>query len=140
MKGPASLEIKEDEVGHQYVIEPTVGRFDYYILCCIVNGVDMPYISYMYQAGNSIRAAERKKRRIIWVDFEMDFPMYIESFSKRGERWEAIKFLARKKAFAMWAWDDMKPSLSAWPKGMTSYFRKCCNKIRKLFLQRKEVS
>lgn len=133
IRGPASLEIKEDGKGHQYIIEPTIGRFDFYILCCIVNGVDMPYISYAYQTGNRKVESNKKKNNTIWLDFELDFPVYLESLKDKNERRDALSFLFRRKAFALMAWDDISPSLSAWPKELKRYFQKLKKIVKKLF-------
>ena len=139
IRGPVSLEIKEDEDGYRYVIEPTVGRFDYYILCCIRNGVDMPYISYKYQIDNTVVNTNENRRHTIWVDFEKDFPVYLESFQNKGERKEAILFLFKRKVFALWAWNDMKPSLYTWPKSLKKYFQKSMSIFKKIFRRQKGV-
>ena len=110
MKGPASIEFKKSPDGKFYVIEPTVGREDFYVQICIKNGVDIPYICYAYQTGQPISHAHQKNK-FIWIDFEKDFPMFIESLKNKSERKESLRLLFRKMTFAFWAWDDPLPSL-----------------------------
>lgn len=118
VRGPASLEIKEDDSGRRFVIEPTIGRFDFYILCCIANGVDFPYVSYLHQTGGALGAppAQTRGRGRLWVDFQSDFPALLSSWGIPGAGREAVEFVTRRKVFALWAWDDAMPSIWAWPR------------------------
>lgn len=124
VKGPASLEFKESDDGDPYVIEPTIGRFDFYILCCIRNGVDMPLISYSYQVGGEVVGFKEPRNRAIWMDVATDLPVYLESFTIPGERAAALRFLFRRKVFGLWSGDDMKPSVTSWPRGIRKWTRK----------------
>jgi predicted ATP-grasp superfamily ATP-dependent carboligase len=133
LTGPVSIEIKESDIGNHYVIEPTVGRFDYWILCCVINGVDFPYLSYTYRINKDATSVYKQKKSRIWVDFERDLPVYIESFKIRGQRKDAIGYLFKKKTFALWAWDDIRPSLYKWPRGLKDYILKTVKIIKKLF-------
>ncbi|MET0012478.1 MAG: hypothetical protein ABW088_02375 [Sedimenticola sp.] len=69
--GPVSLEIKVDIKGEYWVIEPTVGRTDYWIDCCIQNGVNIPYIEYLNQVGKKITDSSEKGDRV-WLDSSKD--------------------------------------------------------------------
>jgi len=131
VRGPASLEIKEDESGRRFVIEPTIGRFDFYILCCIANGVDFPYVSYLYQTGQAMppRPAQTTGRGRMWVDFASDFPSLLSSWGIPGAGREAVEFVVRPKVFAMWAWDDAWPSVLEWPRSAGSYLRRLVHRI-----------
>ncbi len=51
ISGPASLELKRDPEGALWVIEPTVGRTDFWVQVCISNGMNLPWIEYCDQAG-----------------------------------------------------------------------------------------
>jgi predicted ATP-grasp superfamily ATP-dependent carboligase len=133
IRGPASLEIKEDGTQCLYVIEPTIGRFDYWILCCIVNGIDMPYISYRYQADRSVPDTSGNGKHTIWVDFERDLPVYVEFLRSKNNWREGLAFLFRRKVYALWAWDDVRPSVYAWPLGLKIYFLKFIRFATKLF-------
>jgi D-aspartate ligase len=131
VRGPASLEIKEDESGRRFVIEPTIGRFDFYILCCIANGVDFPYLSYQHQTGGPLTPppAQVPGRGRMWVDFESDMPALLSSWGIPGVGKEAVEFVVRPKVFAMWAWDDVMPSVGAWPR---SFWRLASRVVGKL--------
>lgn len=51
LSGPVSLELKQDEAGRLWVIEPTVGRTDFWLGLCTANGVNLPLIEYLHQIG-----------------------------------------------------------------------------------------
>ena len=116
VRGPVSLEVKEDDNGVKYVIEPTVGRFDFWVKCCMVNGVDYPLIAYADQTGEPV-VPSTAARKTVWIDFEKDLISLLDSL-REGEPWtEVPRFLTCRKAFALWTLDDVMPSLAAWPVG-----------------------
>jgi predicted ATP-grasp superfamily ATP-dependent carboligase len=131
VRGPASLEIKEDESGRRFVIEPTIGRFDFYILCCIANGVDFPYLSYLHQTGAPMPRppVQTAGRGRMWVDFHSDFPSLLSSRGIPGVGREVVEFLVRPKVFAMWAWDDARPSALEWPRSARSYLGRLLHRV-----------
>lgn len=133
MAGPASLEIKEDDSGRHFVIEPTVGRFDFYILCCIANGVDFPYVSYLHQTGGSLpsKPVQTRGRGRMWVDFENDFPALLSSGGIPGVGREVVDFVLRPKIFALWAWDDMRPSVLEWPRSFGNLLGRVGQRLRR---------
>jgi predicted ATP-grasp superfamily ATP-dependent carboligase len=134
VRGPASLEIKEDDSGRRFVIEPTVGRFDFYILCCIANGVDFPYVSYAYQTGRDLPpSVQGPSPGRMWVDFENDFPSLVGSLGDPGGGREGIQFLTRRKAFALWAWDDPLPSVLEWPKSFWRYVERAFHRAARMW-------
>jgi predicted ATP-grasp superfamily ATP-dependent carboligase len=51
LTGPASLEIKLAADGTRWVIEPTVGRTDFWVKLCIANGADLPWAEFCDQVG-----------------------------------------------------------------------------------------
>lgn len=110
MRGPAALEFKKGPDGQFYVIEPTIGRTEFLLRTCIENGVDIPYIAYLHQIGVPTEYP-RQRNNVIWVDFEKDLPMLIDSLMNPVERKEAINTMFKKWAFSYWAWDDPKPSV-----------------------------
>ncbi len=71
LSGPVSLELKRDPDGQDWVIEPTVGRTDFWIDLCIHNGVPIPLIEYCHAAGLPIPHSTQT-RRITWVNGERD--------------------------------------------------------------------
>jgi predicted ATP-grasp superfamily ATP-dependent carboligase len=132
IRGPVSLELKEDERGIMYVIEPTVGRFDYWLLCCIGNGVNLPLISYMYRTERKIFEIQRPKKSVTWVDFERDLPVFLDSLRSKHNWREGVSFLQKKKVFALWDKDDFWPSIFSWLKGACKYAGKMGWLLRKL--------
>jgi predicted ATP-grasp superfamily ATP-dependent carboligase len=71
LSGPVSVEWKLDASGLPWIIEPTVGRTDFWIDVCIANGVNLPAIEYCHQAGRPIpRVAQRFDRT--WINTERD--------------------------------------------------------------------
>ena len=71
ISGPASLELKRDQDGALWVIEPTVGRTDFWVQVCISNGVNLPWIEYCDQVGLPIPGTAARKQ-YLWVNTERD--------------------------------------------------------------------
>jgi D-aspartate ligase len=71
MSGPVSLELKRAPDGSDWVIEPTVGRTDFWVGLCIANGVNLPLIEYRSEAFGERRAASQGDSHL-WVNGERD--------------------------------------------------------------------
>jgi predicted ATP-grasp superfamily ATP-dependent carboligase len=71
LSGPVSLEVKLGPDGRPWVIEPTVGRTDYWLPVCTANGVDLPWIEYLHQAKEPVPASAATDEAI-WLDTERD--------------------------------------------------------------------
>ncbi len=71
LSGPVSLELKRDGQGRLWVIEPTVGRTDFWLGLCTVNGVNLPAAEYAQQTGRS-RPAPSQRREALWFNEERD--------------------------------------------------------------------
>jgi predicted ATP-grasp superfamily ATP-dependent carboligase len=71
ISGPVSLELKRDADGRHWVIEPTVGRTDFWVDLCAGNGVDLPLIEYAAVNGATLPRTAQCDRRI-WVNGERD--------------------------------------------------------------------
>lgn len=71
LSGPVSLELKRDPEGVDWVIEPTVGRSDFWIGLCIENGVDLPLIEHRATTGASLPSAFQGNR-CLWINGERD--------------------------------------------------------------------
>ncbi len=73
MSGPMSIEVKLDPAGGPKIIEPTVGRTDFWAQLAIINGTDLPYIEYM-----SVVEPDHEPRQVsvaiprVWFDSEKD--------------------------------------------------------------------
>jgi D-aspartate ligase len=73
LSGPVSLEVKRDKDGTMWVIEPTVGRTDFWVSLCIVAGVNLPLIEYRNQIGLEVLPAHKTvSRRVVWLNGERD--------------------------------------------------------------------
>lgn len=106
LSGPVSLELKRDPGGKLWVIEPTVGRTDFWLGCCIANAVDLPYLEYCHQAGVALPKT-RQRHRYVWVNSERD-PLSIVWYACQVVK-RAVS--QRPVALLYWARDDIKPSL-----------------------------
>jgi D-aspartate ligase len=106
LTGPVSLELKRDAYGTPWVIEPTVGRTDFWLGCCIANGVDLPYLEYCHQAGLPLPTS-KQRHRYVWVNAERD-PLSIFWYASQVVR-RALS--QRPVALLYWARDDIRPSL-----------------------------
>lgn len=71
LSGPVSLEFKQAPDGSFWVIEPTVGRTDFWVELCIANGVNLPLIEYCSQAGLPLPDA-RQQKNYLWMNGERD--------------------------------------------------------------------
>ena len=78
LDGPVSLEAKLDPEGRFRIIEPTVGRTDFWAKLAIVNGVDLSWIEYRSVTAkehNFVEPATQVPR--VWFDSEKDPFSYI---------------------------------------------------------------
>ena len=71
LSGPVSLELKRGPDGAEWVIEPTVGRTDFWVGLCIANGVDLPLIEYRSEIGQRIDPIAQRDTHI-WINGERD--------------------------------------------------------------------
>jgi len=72
LSGPASLEIKKDHKGKIWVIEPTLGRTDFWVNLSIKSKKDL--ISTQYQEQTKVKMINKKSKhnKTIWFDSERD--------------------------------------------------------------------
>jgi predicted ATP-grasp superfamily ATP-dependent carboligase len=71
LSGPVSLELKRAPDGSDWVIEPTVGRTDFWVGLCIANGVNLPLIEYRSEALSERKPAAQGDSHV-WVNGERD--------------------------------------------------------------------
>lgn len=71
LSGPVSLELKQAPDGSFWVIEPTVGRTDFWVGLCVANGVNLPLIEYRSQANLPLPEI-RQVRNHLWMNGERD--------------------------------------------------------------------
>lgn len=71
LSGPVSLELKRDPAGNYWVIEPTVGRTDFWAGLCAANGVDLTQIEYAAMTGQGL-PDRRQRKTHVWMNGERD--------------------------------------------------------------------
>jgi len=71
LTGPVSVEWKLDANGRAWIIEPTVGRTDFWIDVCVANGVNLPWVEYCHQAGLTTPRVEQRFEHT-WINTERD--------------------------------------------------------------------
>lgn len=71
LSGPVSLELKRDPAGNYWVIEPTVGRTDFWAGLCAANGVDLTQIEYAAMSGQPL-PSHAQRRTHFWINGERD--------------------------------------------------------------------
>jgi predicted ATP-grasp superfamily ATP-dependent carboligase len=80
MSGPVSLELKQDIAGRYWVIEPTIGRTDFWVGLCIDAGYNILFEEYSDCLGQDINH-QKAIKPTIWFDSERDitaFPRFIK--------------------------------------------------------------
>jgi predicted ATP-grasp superfamily ATP-dependent carboligase len=71
ISGPVSLEVKKDPSADLWVIEPTVGRSDFWVGLCIADGVDLPVIEYCHASQQHIDLG-RQCNQTLWMNEQRD--------------------------------------------------------------------
>ncbi|GAB3100019.1 GNAT family N-acetyltransferase [Aestuariicella hydrocarbonica] len=108
LSGPVSLELKQDEKGRLWVIEPTIGRTDFWVGLCTAANVNLLYTEYVYTLGLDPQPS-KPIRPAIWFDSEKDSLALFRHLDKllalEGTRYTAsFSYLTR---------EDLKPSMVA---------------------------
>lgn len=105
ISGPCSLELKQDTAGKLWVIEPTIGRTDFWVGNCIANNVNFPYIEYCSVVHRKMDDGESaQKGSYCWYDTERDPKCFLQHAFKKG-----LLTQSRQATFPFAAWDDLKP-------------------------------
>lgn len=101
ISGPVSLELKRDKDGRYWVIEPTVGRTDFWVGICSANGVNLPWIEYQNMTDGDIQK-NAQTVSTVWINGERDpgallwlllnYPVYFFRFSFRGVYFDSSDF------------------------------------------------
>lgn len=126
LSGPVSLELKRDPQGRFWVIEPTVGRTDFWVGLCIDNGFNLPLLEYSHQSGLPLPQSVVGKDTI-WFNEERD-PL--------GRLWLLLTRPASVRYGASFLYasvDDYRPFLIYLRQTTCSLMRRSIAKGRKLF-------
>ena len=78
------MEIKLDHDDQPWIIEPTLGRTDYWLDCCVANGVNLPLVEYQHQSGLPIQTPQQTSG-VIWFDTERRPLSYLGLRLRGGE-------------------------------------------------------
>lgn len=76
LSGPVSLELKRDALGRYWVIEPTVGRTDFWAQLCIGAGFNQPLMEWQLACGLPVTPVG-PMRHCVWYDAERDPLAYL---------------------------------------------------------------
>jgi D-aspartate ligase len=85
ISGPVSVEFKEAPDGELFVIEPTVGRTDYFVDACVANGCDLPSVEYAAVTGCQPQARRTPAFPRIWCDTERDGASFLRTAASAGK-------------------------------------------------------
>lgn len=105
MSGPASLELKHDGTGAWWVIEPTVGRTDFWLGVCVENGVNLSLMEYHHQCGTALPATCQRDD-VVWFNEDRD-PLGRWWMARRGP----AGMRGRRSAFVFLNRADPAPAL-----------------------------
>lgn len=107
VSGPVSLELKRDHAGRFWVIEPTVGRTDFWLDVCVQNGVNLPLAEYFLSRRQTVPPAEQRDD-VVWLNGQRDPYALL---------WLAVHFpsvaLRRRLRSLFFDWADPAPAMRA---------------------------
>lgn len=112
ISGPVSLELKRDPQGRYWVIEPTVGRTDFWVQLCISAGFNQPLMEFQLATKQAVTLPTLPAREFVWYDTERDPLAYIslcwreKSIRPRGKR-QVFTYL-RLKGFQVFLKAEMQ--------------------------------
>jgi predicted ATP-grasp superfamily ATP-dependent carboligase len=79
LSGPVSLELKRDPQGRYWVIEPTVGRTDFWAQLCISAGFNQPLMEYLLACDLPVSPPDEAPLDCVWYDSERDPLAFVSS-------------------------------------------------------------
>ena len=71
LTGPVSLEAKLGPDSELWIIEPTVGRTDFWVGLCINDGIDLPLIEYKSICGQRLETRTQNESTL-WINGDRD--------------------------------------------------------------------
>lgn len=108
LSGPVSLELKKAADGRFWVIEPTVGRTDFWAELCIAAGFNQPAQEFQLTLGLPF-SIQSINTNICWFDAERA-PL---GFWQAIWQQKRLRPFAKKAVFTFWRWSDLKPFFRA---------------------------
>lgn len=108
LSGPVSLELKKAPDNTYWVIEPTVGRTDFWSELCIKAGFNQPYQEYLIALDKPVPPM-RPYLPVIWFDCERAPLSYLKICWTQKTLWP----YGRQNAFTYFSIKDVKPFFAA---------------------------
>ena len=108
ISGPVSLELKRDAAGRFWVIEPTVGRTDFWAALFVRAGFNLPWMEYQIATGQPVVPAP-EIADCIWYDTERAPMAYLHQI------WvtRSLRPHGKRQVFAYLDSRDWQPCLRA---------------------------
>jgi predicted ATP-grasp superfamily ATP-dependent carboligase len=114
LSGPVSLELKRAPDGSWWVIEPTVGRTDFWAELCIAAGFNQPLMEFQVACGLPA-TYPGQTQECVWYDTERAPLAYAYECLKH---W-TLRPRARRQAFPYFGHGDPAPALAALLRAIT---------------------
>ncbi|MHB1360567.1 MAG: hypothetical protein ACYCWC_13400 [Rhodocyclaceae bacterium] len=130
VSGAVSLELKEAPDGSFWVIEPTVGRTDFWAGLCTANGVNLPVIEYAAQTGDKFPVT-RQTTRTIWINTER-YPRALLWLLRH----EPSRLLRQRLRDVYFDVNDVKPAIAGRIRYLVNLSVRAARKIRNLLFHR----
>lgn len=108
LSGPVSLELKKDSDGKFWVIEPTVGRTDFWSELCISAGFNQPHMEFQLACDLPVTVPDRLEP-CVWFDSERDPLAYTKLCLAERRVWPRGK----RPVFPFMGHSDLNPWLRA---------------------------
>ncbi|MDX1538472.1 hypothetical protein [Arsukibacterium sp.] len=119
LSGPVSLEMKKAPDNTYWVIEPTVGRTDFWSELCIKAGFHQPYQEFLIALGQ--KASTQSLTGAVWFDCERAPLNYFKACRAK----KTFKPFGKPPAFTYFRLGDLKP-----------FFAACLLLLKRLILKR----
>ncbi len=115
MRGICSLEFKRHtQTGDFFIIEPTIGRTDWQSEVAPANGINIPYVAYCDLLGLPVPGQQLQNEPVKWIDYVNDYRAAEAAIAAGTLSHSEYKYsMQRPRVFALFAWDDPIPRLSA---------------------------
>ncbi len=104
LSGPVSLEMKKAPDNTYWVIEPTVGRTDFWSELCIKASFNQPYQEYLIALGKTAPQSKSVKD-VVWIDSERD-PL---NFVKTCWAQKSLRPFGKSAGFTYFSIHDLSP-------------------------------
>ncbi len=108
ISGPVSLEVKKDEDGNIWIIEPTVGRTDFWSELCIASGFNLPYLEYCLALSRDFTIPSSFSE-IMWYDSERSPKSFLQDVVK----YKMLYPKGKRPVFSYFNKSDIQPFFSS---------------------------